>query len=182
MASRNDCLDSARTGRTGLPERTPVERIASGTGRCGGWSYVKSGDNATWVRDRYLSEAHFQYDEWWQPPLPMQFCTIPLDPDLGASFSAEEFGEAVEDAVDTWNDALQDADHERALSGPAIDYVGDCANGEEGSPRNQIAVARIGSAGLTTRSGNSTGGGGTASSTGTERGSASRLGAGALDL
>ena len=159
VASRNDCLDSARTGRTGLPERTPVERIASGTGRCGGWSYVKSGGNATWVRDRYLSEAHFQYDEWWQPPLPMQFCTIPLDPDLGAGFSADEFREAVEDAVDTWNDALQEADHERALSGPAIDYVGDCADGERGSPRNQIAVARIGSAGLTTRSGNRTGGG-----------------------
>ena len=159
VASRNDCLDSARTGRTGLPERTPVERIASGTGRCGGWSYVKSGGNATWVRDRYLSEAHLQYDEWWQPPLPMQFCTIPLDPDLGASFSADEFREAVQDAVDTWNDALQEADHERALSGPAIDYVGDCADGEQGSPRNQIAVARIGSAGLTTRSGNRTGGG-----------------------
>ena len=159
VASRNDCLDSARTGRTGLPERTPVERIASGTGRCGGWSYVKSGGNATWVRDRYLSEAHFQYDEWWQPPLPMQFCTIPLAPDLGASFSADEFREAVQDAADTWNNALQEADHERALSGPAIDYVGDCADGEQGSPRNQIAVARIGSAGLTARSGNRTGGG-----------------------
>ena len=46
VASRNDCLDSARTGRTGLPERTPVERIASGTGRCGGWSY--GNDNSIW--------------------------------------------------------------------------------------------------------------------------------------
>ena len=91
VASRNDCLDSARTGRPSLPEGTPVERVATGTGRCEGWSYVTAGDKATWVRNRYLADVPIPYHAEWQPPLPMQFCAIPLDPDAGAGFSAEEF-------------------------------------------------------------------------------------------
>ena len=151
VASRNDCLDSARTGRPGLPEGTPVERVATGTGRCEGWSYVTAGDKATWVRNRYLADVPIPYHAEWQPPLPMQFCAIPLDPDAGAGFSAEEFLEGVRDAVGTWNDALQGVDHELALSGPALDYIGECEDGERRSGRNEILVAPLRSAGLTIR-------------------------------
>ncbi len=159
VASRNDCLYSARTGRPGLPEGTPVERVASGTGRCEGWSYVTAGAKATWVRNRYLADTPLPYDRSWQPPLPMQFCTIPLAPELGAGFSAEEFLEAVRDAVDTWNELLQGADHELALSGPALDYVGDCEDGERRALRNEIVVTPLRSAGAALRRRHSSGGG-----------------------
>ena len=82
----------------------------------------------------------------------MRFCTHPPDPELGTGFTAEEFREAVEDAADTWNNVLHGAAHERALSGPAIDYVGDCEDGEFRSPRNEIAVRRVRSSGVTVRS------------------------------
>ena len=151
VASRNDCLNSARTGRPGLPQGTAVKRVASGTGRCDGWSYVTAGDKATWVRNIYLADVPIPYDARWQPPLPMQFCTIPLAPAVGAGFSAEDFVGAVRDAVDTWNDALQEADHELALSGPALDYIGECEDGERRSGRNEILVAPLPSAGVTIR-------------------------------
>ena len=159
VASRDACLHSARTGRPGLPEGTPVERVASGTGRCEGWSYVTAGAKATWVRNRYLADTPRPYDRSWQPPLPMQFCTIPLDPELGAGFSAGEFREAVRDAVDTWNELLQGADHELALSGPALDYVGDCENGELRALRNEIAVMPLCSAGAAVKRRHFEGGG-----------------------
>ena len=151
VASRDDCLDSARTGRPGLPEGTAVERVASGTGRCEDWSYVTAGDKATWVRNRYLADVPIPYHSEWQPPLPMQFCATPLAPDVGAGFSADEFLEGVRNAVDTWNDALQEADHELALRGPALDYIGECEDGERRSGRNEILVTPLPSAGVTIR-------------------------------
>ena len=151
VASRDDCLDSARTGRPGLPEGTAVERVASGTGRCEDWSYVTAGEKATWVRNIYLADVPVPYAARWQPPLPMQFCTLPLDPDLGAGVSADEFLEGVRDAVGIWNDALQGVDHELALSGPALDYIGECEDGERRSGRNEILVTPLRSAGLTIR-------------------------------
>ena len=57
VASRDDCRDDARTGLRGLPEGTRGERVAAGTGRCAGWSYVTAGSWAGWVRDRYLASA-----------------------------------------------------------------------------------------------------------------------------
>ena len=58
VAARNDCRDDARTGKRGLPEGTPGQRVAVGTGRCDGWSYVKAGPWAGWIRDRYLAVLH----------------------------------------------------------------------------------------------------------------------------
>ncbi|MYA19048.1 MAG: matrixin family metalloprotease [Chloroflexi bacterium] len=142
VAARDDCLDSARTGFAGLPEGTHVARIASGTDRCSGWSYVTWAGRATWVRHRYLSDtpAPAPYLEWWHPPLPLRFCVSPLDPSLGADFSAEELRRAVQEAMATWNAALQDAEHERSLSGPALETLGDCEDGELRPFRSEIAV------------------------------------------
>ena len=151
VASRDDCRLSARTGRRGLPQGTAVERVASGTGRCEGWSYVTAGDKATWVRNIYLADVPIPYDARWHPPLPIPFCSLPLDPELGAGFSADDFLEGVRDAVGIWNDALQEADHELALSGPALDYIGECEDGERRSGRNEILVTPLPSAGVTIR-------------------------------
>ena len=132
VASRNDCRDAARTGRRGLAEGTRVSRIATGTGRCSGWSYVIA---AGWVRDRYLSDSPpptpitLDPGYGW-PALPMEFCTLPLDPEHTAQFSANQFRDAVERAAETWNDALREASHRRALTGVAIRYTGDCDPGE----------------------------------------------------
>ena len=149
VASRNDCRDAARTGRRGLAEGTPVRRIATGTGRCSGWSYVTSGAWSGWVRDRYLSESApptpISLNPHWWPVLPLEFCTLPLDPEYAARFSAAQFRDAVEHAAETWNDALREASHGQALTGVAIRYTGDCPpveffTGRDGNRVNEIFV------------------------------------------
>ena len=146
VASRDDCRDAARTGRRGLAEGERVNRIATGTGRCSGWSYVTA---AGWVRDRYLSDSPpptpITLEPQLWPTLPMDFCTLPLDPAHAARFSAVQFRDAVERAAETWNDALREAAHRRPLTGAAIRYTGDCEAAESfeargGNEINEILV------------------------------------------
>ena len=88
-------------------------------------------------------------DPSWQPPLPMAFCTIPLQSALGAEFSARQFREAVRGAAATWNEALQAASHNRPLTGPTFEYAGDCDSEESGlgNGRYEILVQQLASAG-----------------------------------
>ena len=147
VASRNDCRDAARTGRRGLAEGTRVNRIASGTDRCSGWSYVTSGAWSGWVRDRYLSDAPpptpitLERELW--PTLPMEFCTLPLNPEHAARFSAVQFRDAVARAAETWNDALREAAHRRPLTGAAIRYTGDCEGVESFEARGGNEINEI---------------------------------------
>ena len=123
-----------------------MDRLATGTGRCSGWSYVTTATWSGWVRDRYLAGSPpptpINLNTVWVPVLPMEFCTLPLDPGHDARFNAAELRAAVERAAGAWNAALREATHRRPLSGPAIRYTGDCEVG--GSPaqneRNEISV------------------------------------------
>ena len=54
VSHRDDCLDSARTGREGILEGVQVLRVARGLGRCEGWSFVRSPRVESWVLDSYL--------------------------------------------------------------------------------------------------------------------------------
>ena len=44
-----------------------MDRLATGTGRCSGWSYVTTGPWSGWVRDRYLADS--------PPPTPINLNT-----------------------------------------------------------------------------------------------------------
>ena len=123
-----------------------MDRVASGTGRCSDWSYVTTGTWSGWVRDRYLSDSApptpISLESYWWPALPMEFCTLPLDPEHAAHFSAAQFRDAVERAAGTWNGALREAAHRRPLAETAIRYTGDCEAGGSSSvnQRNEIFV------------------------------------------
>lgn len=59
VSVRSACRDSARTGAPGWPESAVVRVEYLGTGECTGWVLARldTGNAASWIRDRYLSET-----------------------------------------------------------------------------------------------------------------------------
>ena len=55
VALRDECEDGARLDGA-WPEGTEVVLLQRGTGSCFTWSYVRSGDQASWVKNAYLIE------------------------------------------------------------------------------------------------------------------------------
>ena len=148
VAVRDDCLDSARVERWVYPEGSQLQLVATGTGRCADWSYVHGRDSATWVRNRYLADEEpiipiaFQIPARLLPELPIPFCTIPPTDDQNASFDDAQLRAAATEAARIWNTALQEAVRDHPLTGPAIDYTGDCPSDTKGAlnGRNEIYV------------------------------------------
>ena len=148
VAVRNDCQDSARVERWAYPAGSRLQLVATGTGRCTDWSFVRGRDSTTWVRNRYLADTEptiplrFQIPAGLRPELPIPFCTIGPAEGQSAQFDDAQLRAAATAAARIWNTALQEAAHDHALTGIAIDYTGDCPSDTHGAHngRNEIHV------------------------------------------
>ena len=151
IAVRDDCLDSARVGRFAFEEGSSLSLLATGSGRCVDWSVVGGGDANTWVRNRYLANEEptvplrLFVAASLLPDLPIPFCTISPREDQNANFNGTQLQAAAVEAARIWNAALQEAVHDHALPGIAVDYSGACPSADHGAEngRNEIFVATL---------------------------------------